>query len=161
MRKFVIQSILLIAVVGIALFVFTGNPSISNLLFFSKNSTSRQLQIGEAMLKVEIADTQSKRNKGLGGRQSIASDEGMLFVFSDLGKHPFWMKGLKFPLDFIWIRGDTVVDLTQDAPLATAGQPDSALPIYQSKEDVDKVLEINAGIIQRLNIQVGDTVKLL
>lgn len=161
MRKFIIQSILLIAVVGIALFVFTGNPSISNLLFFSKNSTSRQLQIGEAMLKVEIADTQSKRNKGLGGRQSIASDEGMLFVFSDLGKHPFWMKGLKFPLDFIWIRGDTVVDLTQDAPLATAGQPDSALPIYQSKEDVDKVLEINAGIIQRLNIQVGNTVKLL
>lgn len=159
MKKFLFQSLLLIAIVVVALFFFMGNFSVSNLPFFPENSTSRQLQIGAAKLRIEVADTQGKRSKGLGGRQSLASDEGMLFVFPETGKYPFWMKGLGFPLDFIWIRGDVVVDLTPNAQPSKPGQPDSALPIYQSKEDINKVLEVPAGTIERSNIKIGDTIK--
>ena len=71
------------------------------------------------------------------------------------------MKGLSFPLDFIWIREDKVVDLLHRVQPPTPGQPDESLPIYQSEEEVDKVLEVPAGTIQGLNIKVGDTVKIL
>ncbi len=88
----------------------------------------------------------------------MASDEGMLFVFPKLDKYPFWMKGLTYPLDFIWIRGDKIVDLLPNIQPPAPGQTDTSLPIYQSKEDIDKVLEVAAGTVQRLNIKVGDTI---
>lgn len=161
MKKFAVQAILLIVVIGAALFFFRTNPDVSNLPFAPEKPVGRQLLINNVILKVEMADTQAKRQKGLGGRETLASDEGMLFVFPDAGKRAFWMKGLSFPLDFIWIKGDKVIDLTPSVPPPVPGQADSALPIYQSNESVDKVLEVNAGTIQRLNIKVGDALKVL
>lgn len=161
MKKFTIQTVLLIAVIGMAIFLFRENPDISNLPFVPEKSVLRTLQINSVTLKVEVADTQIKRNKGLGGRESLASDEGMLFVFPEADKRAFWMKGLSFPLDFVWIRKDTVVDLLYNVPPPLPGQADANLPIYQSKEDIDQVLELNAGTVQRLNIKVGDRVRVL
>lgn len=161
MKKFLFQTILLLATVGFAFYFFTVNPALSGLPFLSPNAPFKKLQIGDSLLRVELADTQDKRKKGLGGREVLASNEGMLFVFPDIGKYPFWMKGLSFPLDFIWIKNDQVVDLVQNVPQPAVGQSDSALPIYQSKEDINKVLEVPAGTINRLNIKVGDMIKLL
>lgn len=160
MKKFVFQAIILIVVIGAAFYLFVTNLQLTNLPFVPQAPVSKHLQINEAKLTVEIADTQAKRNKGLGGRQSLATDEGMLFVFDTTGKHPFWMKGLTFPLDFVWIRGDKVVDLSLNVAPPTPGQQDASLPIYQSKEGVDKILEVNAGTIEKLRIKVGDTVKI-
>ncbi|MCL5784403.1 MAG: DUF192 domain-containing protein [Patescibacteria group bacterium] len=159
MKKFIIQTVLLILVIAIAFFVYRANPSVSNLPFVPAATVFREVQINNAKLKVEVADTAEKRSQGLGGRQSLGQDEGMLFVFPSPGTHAFWMKGLTFPLDFIWIRGGKVIDLTPNVPPPASGQPDSTLPIYQPKQDVDKVLEVNGGTIQRLNIKVGDMIK--
>lgn len=161
MKKFIIQFTLLILVIAGTLFFLQKNPDLSALPFVPKQPVFKELEIDGAKLKVEIADTQEKRSKGLGGRQSLASEEGMLFIFPDTQKRPFWMKGLSFPLDFIWIRENKVVDLLHRVQPPTPGQSDASLPIYQSKEEVDKVLEVPAGTIQGLDIKVGDTVKIL
>lgn len=163
MKKFLIQTVLLIVLIGGALFFFNqGNSNGSKSLdipFLPQSPKTANLQINNTTLKVEVADTASKRNKGLGGRQSLAENEGMLFVFDKADKHPFWMKGLSFPLDFVWIKDDKVVDVTPNIQPPKKGEPDSALPIYSSKVEVDKVLEVNAGTIQKLNIKEGDTIK--
>lgn len=160
MKKFIIQFVLLIAVIGIATFLFKQKPDITNLPFLPERPAVKELQINDVKLKVELADSQAKRSKGLGGRESLASGEGMLFIFPKLDKYPFWMKGLSFPLDFVWIRGEKIVDLLQNIQPPTPRQTDESLTIYQSKEDVDKVLEVTGGTAQRLNIKVGDTIKL-
>ncbi|MDO8577202.1 MAG: DUF192 domain-containing protein [Candidatus Daviesbacteria bacterium] len=160
MKKFILQSVLLIIGIIVALFFYKQNPNLSGLPFMPEQTVFKQLRINNAMLKVEIADTQAKRSKGLGGRQSLASDGGMLFVFPKPDKHPFWMKGLAFLLDFIWIREDLVVDISQNIHPPTPGQSDESLPVYESKEEVDKVLEVVGGTAQRLNIKVGDRVKI-
>lgn len=129
----------------------------SNLPFISQGPVTKQVQINGSKLNIEIADTQAKRAKGLGGRENLASDSGMLFVFPEPKKYSFWMKGLSFPLDFIWIRGEKIVSILQNVPPPAPNQPDSSLPVYQPNVEVDKVLEVNAGVIQRLNIKVGDT----
>ena len=96
----------------------------------------------------------------MGGRESLASDSGMLFVFDRVDKHVFWMKGLSFALDFVWIKDDKVVDVSENIPPPESGQTDESLPIYTSKVEFNKVLEVNAGTVKKLNIKVGDTIKL-
>lgn len=121
-----------------------------------------QLNIAnKVQLRVEIADDRSKRTTGLGGRESLATDSGMLFVFDNPSKHRFWMKGLKFPLDFIWISGDRVVDLLPNIPPPEANTADENLPAYGPVVPVDKVLEVNAGFVAGFNIRVGDKIELI
>lgn len=161
MKKFVIQSVLLILVIGVALFFFspmTSKPP--DIPFLPQPAKFSHLQINGENIKVEIADTASKRSKGLGGRKSLGENEGMLFIFDKTEKHAFWMKGLSFALDFVWTRDDKVIDVLENIPPPEASQKDSDLPIYYSKDSVDKVLEVNAGTVKKLNIKAGDVIKL-
>lgn len=130
------------------------------LPFVNQPAKFAVLTIGETKVKVEIADTQSKRSNGLGGRESLASDSGMLFIFEKVDKHGFWMKGLKFPLDFVWIKNKIVTDIYKDALVPTTGQQDQDLPIYVPSEPIDMVLEINAGFVDNHNLKIGDVVDL-
>lgn len=153
MKKFLIQSVLLLVLIFIGVAIFIGK--ISSFPFLPQQAKFVVVTVNEAKLKVEIADTQPKRSKGLGGRTSLAEGEGMLFIFPKEDKYPFWMKGVSFSLDFIWIKEDKVVDLLENVP-AVAGQKDADLPIYVPKEPVDKILEVNAGTISKLKIKIGD-----
>lgn len=158
MKKFLVQFAALIIVIGGALLFYRG--SVPSVPFMSGQTKYSELTINEIKLKVEIADTQEKRSKGLGGRVSLSQDSGMLFIFQRADKHSFWMKGLKFPLDFIWIKGDTVVDIITNAQVPALNQNDEDLHIYLPKAEVDKVLEVNAGVVETLKIKAGDTIKL-
>ncbi len=160
MKKFAIQSILLLAVVAICLFLYFGSFFKGSTSFLSQSSSGQEVLINNDRIKVEVADNQDKRSKGLGGKPSIASDSGMLFVFDKEDKYPFWMKGMQFALDFIWISGPRVVDISENVPAPIPGAPDSSLTIFSANTLVDKVLEVNAGTVKQLNIKVGDNIKL-
>ena len=82
----------------------------------------------------------------------------MLFVFGTEGPHTFWMKGMKFPLDLIFIDSSrTIVDITSLDPQPDI--PDSPLDRYRSPR-AQYVLEINRGSADELGIAVGMTVQL-
>lgn len=157
MKKFLIQIVLLLVLIGGALIFFQSNSS-TLVPFLPQQTNSKEVTIGDNKIKVEIADTKEKRSKGLGGRESLASDSGMLFIFDKPDKYPFWMKGLKFPLDFIYIRDDRVVDLIPNVMPPAENQKDVDLPIYLPHQEVDKVLEVLGGTIDKLNIKIGDKV---
>lgn len=163
MKKFAIQSVFLIIITSLAL-VFFGPTSKStkiDLPFLPQPTAFKNLQINDAKIKVEIADSPQKRSKGLGGRVNLGPGEGMLFIFDKAGKHSFWMKGLNFPLDLVYIRDERVIEILPNIQPPSEGQTDVSLPIYQPKEEINMVLEVNAGTAQRLNIKAGDTIKLL
>ncbi len=125
--------------------------------FYLRHPLGEKVIIGGHTIQVEVAVTNSQKEKGLGGRESLAPDRGMLFVYPNRDRYGFWMKDMRFPLDYIWIDGTTIVDLSQHVPAPkTAGEP----PIELSpKVPVDKVLEVNAGVIEKLGIKIGDAVK--
>lgn len=125
------------------------------------HSPTNQLKIGEALLNIEVADTQGERNKGLSGREKLASDSGMLFIFETPKKYQFWMKGMKFPLDMIFIREGKVVDFLTQVPMAENGLTDANLPRYQPTVPIDMLLEVNDGFIQSQNILKGEAVFLI
>ena len=158
MKKFLIQFIALISVIFGVLAYSTGKlPSFSST---STPSKETQVIIKNIVIPVELADTDEKRKKGLGGRESLASNSGMLFVYQKVDHFNFWMKGTKIPLDIIWIREDTIIDITKNALPPREGQKDEDLPIYTPKEPADKVLEVNAGFADANGIVIGDKIEL-
>lgn len=162
MKKFIVQAILLVAIIMGAL-IFANpaaNPGNIRLPFLPQQAKISDLEINNQIIKVEIVDTVEKRRKGLGGRTGLKENEGMLFIFDKEDKHAFWMKGLSFALDFVWIKGDKVVDTLSDIQPPKPGQADADLPIYSSSTPVDRVLELNSGTIRKLNIKVGDTISI-
>lgn len=162
MKKFIAQGVGLLLVIGIALFFFSPkSPNSSpNIPFVPQPVKYSNVEFNGNIIKAEVADTTEKRKQGLGGRTSLATDMGMLFIFEKPDKYPFWMKGISIPLDFIWIKGDTILDILTNVPQPATGQKDETLTIYSSKEPIDKVLEVNGGTVDRLGIKVGDTVKI-
>ena len=106
-----------------------------------------------------MASTPEERGPGLGGRPSMPLDEGMLFIFQGEGQYSFWMRGMLFPLDFIWISSDRiVVDITVDVPTVEPGVPDGELPRYRPDQAVLYMLEVNAGVVREAGVQIGDAV---
>jgi uncharacterized membrane protein (UPF0127 family) len=119
---------------------------------------AEQLSVDNVTFNVEIASTTLEETRGLSFRPSLGPTDGMLFIFGSGTIQTFWMKDMNFPLDMIWISGNTVVGFAQNAPAPAAGTQIWQLPIYSSPSDTDKVLEVNAGTVAKYNIRVGDTV---
>ena len=117
-----------------------------------------KIEINGKIFEVEIADIILKRTKGLSGRESLAENQGMLFLFEKSSKRSFWMAGMNFPLDIIWINGNKIVDISKNI------QPPKniELPaIISPSVEADKVLELSAGAVEKFNIKIGDEIKIL
>jgi len=125
-------------------------------LKFILQEKSQQVKIGDAVFSVEVAQTFEERIRGLSGRTGLKRGEGMLFIFEKPDLHSFWMKGMIFSLDLIWIKGDQVVGISEDLPPDSSASP----KIYYPPTSVDKVLEINGGLVAKYGIRIGDTVEL-
>lgn len=110
------------------------------------------LEVGGSTFSVEIAEAPEVQAKGLSGRVSLPRNKGMLFIFPEEAAQTFWMKGMRFPLDFVWIRAGAVAGVTENAPA------DDGLIIYSSPEPVNMVFEINASEAARRGIKKGDRV---
>lgn len=111
-----------------------------------------RVAIGEKKYHLEIADSNVEREKGLGGRESLCKECGMLFVFEKHGQYAFWMKDMRFSLDIIWLSGDEVVFVAHDVSPDFSG-------VIESGIFADRVIEVNAGAAN--NIKEGERVKFL
>ena len=111
-------------------------------------------------LTLEVVNTPVSLSKGLGDRTEIGSD-GMLFVFQEPTETHFWMYGMLFDLDLIWIKGDTVVEITESVPAPKNAEAQSKstnrnLSRYPSPGEIDMVLEVPAGFSREQGILPGD-----
>lgn len=113
-------------------------------------ATTRIL-IGQHALNVRVPKTTAASEQGLSGVASLSDTEGMYWEFSEPSRPNFWMKGMLMPIDFLWIRDGVVTEITPNVPVPVNGN----LPLYQPKEPVTNVLEVQAGFAERYNIIVG------
>lgn len=115
-------------------------------------ATQPKVCAGETCVNVEIAASSAAMQKGLQGRESLGADEGLLFVFPDDSLHQFWMKGMKIPIDIIWLDANKQV-----ASIVAGAEPCTEEPckIYHPSQTGRHVLEVNAGFCATHNIKVG------
>jgi len=112
-------------------------------------------QVKSPKIQVELVNTGPSIEQGLSSRTELGAD-GMLFVFSQKHIPSFWMKEMRFDLDFVWLRGGQVVELTANVPAPPLGTPLSDLPTYSSTEPVEWVLELPAGSIKQWQVELSD-----
>ena len=117
---------------------------------------------GEATYSVDMAVTEPERRQGLSGREFMAQDAGMLFVFEDEQPRQFWMKDMRFPLDIIWIDGQCrLVGVSADVPTPPPNADDADIPRAPSNLPARYVLELNAGEWARAALSEGDLIEFL
>jgi len=127
-------------------------------LYYRLHPLTSKVRIRATVITTDVALTEAQKQKGLGGRENLAKDRGMLFPYTHKEQYNFWMRDMRFPLDFLWIDDATIVDLTENVPYPKGNEK----PIITTpRTPVNKVLELSAGTIKRLGIQIGDTVEFL
>jgi uncharacterized membrane protein (UPF0127 family) len=113
-----------------------------------------EVRIGHRVtVRVEVARTEAEKVRGLSDRDRLAPDRGMLFVYGAPVRPLIWMRGMRFPLDILWIRDGRVVDLVRGAK---APAPGEAPQEFAPSDDAQYVLEVPAGFAERHGIAVGD-----
>ena len=147
-----------------ALTPFSSSSLISSVGSMSESPIALKkgiVTVGDTSWSIEVADTPGAQGMGLSGRDSLHERSGMLFMFDQSLSAKFWMVGMKFPLDFIWISERCVVlEIVSDAPILTTAQERSIIPTYGPSVPSKYTLEINAGEASRYNVQPGDKVRL-
>lgn len=115
-------------------------------LTFFKGTTDTIVKIFD----IEIAKTPYEIQTGLMYRDGMKDNQGMLFVFPDVRERSFYMKNTRFPLDLIFINHNKrIVSFQENAKPFD----ESSLP---SQTKAQFVLEVNAGIAEKLLLEVGD-----
>jgi len=105
-----------------------------------------------AAIVVEVADTPAALDKGLSGRDSLPSNQGMLFVITQRGPG-FWNKDVSFPLSVAFVsRCGVIVDI-QD--MAAHSQH-----FHDTPHDFRFGLEANLGWFERHGVGVGNRLRL-
>lgn len=108
--------------------------------------------VGQTGVKAEVVRSPGKIYLGLGYRQELPEGRGMLFLMPRMEPQNFCMRGMKFPLDIIWITEGKIVGLEKNIKPQFTGTLCSPRP-------VQFVLEVPGGFSDRHGLRVGDPVK--
>ncbi len=139
-------------VLGIVIIVFLRFRGVDILPNIGGNDTA---VIREQTFKLEVADDEKERAKGLSERDSLDRNRGMLFIFEQKGKYGFWMRNVKFPLDLIYISDNKIVQIFKNAEPKSE---DENIPVFTPDSEANFVLEINGGLSDEYGFEVGDEV---
>lgn len=121
----------------------------------SSIAASSTIQINERIIRVEIADSPSERERGLSGKEGLAEDEGMLFVFEEDGRPAFWMKDMLFAIDIVWISRDgAIVHIEENVA------PETYPASFAPRSEARYVVELPAGYASKYTVRLGDIVRL-
>jgi uncharacterized protein len=114
-----------------------------------------KVTIHEFTWRVEITDRPETQYLGLSGREGLADDEGMLFVYDKAKERSFCMREMTFPIDIAFISSDFRVVRIHTMAVEPDGRGD--VP-YRCYAPAQYVLEVNAGKFEELGIEEGDRV---
>ena len=99
----------------------------------------RTVSLPGGSLSLEFPRTPEQFARGLGERDQLAPETGMLFLFPTPGRYAFWMKGMRFPLDIVFLRDGVVTQIASRLPPPQVGEaPVTAVPT----ELMNEVLEV-------------------
>lgn len=109
------------------------------------------VKVGAHALRVEVADSDESRSRGLMFRQAMGRNDGMLFIFEDPGYHSMWMQNTYIPLSVAFIDADGRILNILDMQPKTQDTHTAAGPARYA-------IETNLGWFAEKKIKPGDKV---
>lgn len=107
-----------------------------------------KLSAGMHLIKAEVAATDPHRQQGLMYREKMASNDGMVFVFTQPATQCMWMKNTLLPLSVAFIDDQGKIVNIEDMKPQT-------LESHCSTKPVRYALEMNLGWFKQKNIKPG------
>jgi uncharacterized membrane protein (UPF0127 family) len=112
---------------------------------------------GSVLLTIEIAETPEQRSRGLMGRESLAEDSGMVFVFFEETSSGFWMKDTLIPLSIAFFdRSGTIVDILDMEPCRS-----EPCEVYTPDSPYWGALEVSRGMFADWAVSEGDDISVV
>ncbi len=103
-------------------------------------------------IKADIANTDATRQTGLMFRASMGKNDGMLFVFPQLGYHAMWMRNTLIPLSVAYMDDHGKILSIHEMEALNETSHMSAGPARYA-------LEMNTKWYSSNKVQVGDVIK--
>jgi uncharacterized membrane protein (UPF0127 family) len=133
----------------------TTSPSLHQLTLLQ----TADITVGGVPLTVELAYEPADTSRGLSYRAGLASGTGMLFLFGEPAQRSFWMKGMQFCIDIIWIENGAIQGAAESVCPEPPGTADADLTSYVSPGPVSYVLEVPAGWLDANGLGAGAPVE--
>lgn len=109
-------------------------------------------------LRVEVADTPERQQRGLMYRTRVPDDTGMVFVYERPDTGGFWMKNTLVPLTIAFFDERGVIrDILDMAPCVGRGDD---CPTYTPRNPYVGALEVRQGLLREKGLREGDSVSL-
>lgn len=118
------------------------------------------ITVGDTEVRVDLAISSDEQQLGLGFRNGLDKDTGMLFTSSAPATRTFWMKGMRFCLDIIWIADGKIAGAAESVCPDPEGTADGDRARFSSGVPVTYVLEMDAGWLQQHGYGEGTPVDL-
>lgn len=119
-----------------------------------------EIVVGDTPLTAELARKPEETSLGLGYRNGLPEGRGMLFVFPEAAERMFWMKGMRFCLDIIWILNGEITGAAENVCPDPEGTDDADRKRFPSTTPVTHVLEVPAGWLAEHGYGAGTPVEL-
>ncbi len=125
--------------------------------------------IGGEKFVLETSLTDDQRRLGMGGREEIAEDGGMVFAFpaSRKGVQKFYMADCLVDIDIAYVddsgRVTKMYTMPKEPPRGedeTLDEYIDRLPLYSSGVPVRYAVELKAGTLRRLGVKEGDRIEM-
>lgn len=120
-----------------------------------------EVQLAGRVFLLEVADTPERRAQGLAGRDGLAASSGMFFRFSISSPHAFWMRGMRIPVDIVWLRDGIVTGIVSRAMPPPPGTPDADIQRFMSPGPINAVIELAAGRADDIGLTIGQRAEVL
>jgi uncharacterized protein len=118
------------------------------------------ITVGNSDIQVDLAIDPLEQQIGLGYRNGLDEDTGMLFTSSAPSPRTFWMKGMRFCIDIIWIHDGEITGAAESVCPDPEGTDDADRARFSSGIPITFVLEMPAGWLQENGYGPGTPVDL-
>lgn len=153
-RILIVISSILIAVIAITLLSKNETKLIPKLEQLD-DSDFVELEVNKIKLKLEVASSNSKQQKGLMNiNEPLEENSGMIFIYSKPDNRSFWMLNTFISLDIIFLDSNLkVLNIHKNT------KTNQTTEVYNSKGEAQYVIELNAGSAEKFGIEEGSVFK--
>lgn len=110
------------------------------------------LAIGGHVVNAEVVATPEGRERGLMFRERLGENDGMLFVFDQIGYHSMWMRNTLIPLSVAFIDDKgKILNIEEMLPHSEI--------THRAAGPARYALEMNARWFRKRNVEPGTTIK--
>lgn len=119
-------------------------------LLWTQFQGATNLRLGSGSFSAELADDETERYQGLSGRDKLAPNKALLFVFDRDDTWGITMREMKFAIDIVWLSAQKrVVHIKRNAT------PASYPEVFSPPIPARYVIEFPAGSVSMYGISVG------